>query len=46
MALDMLEKNTRGSGYEKIIVFMTDGVTSAGIPPDERFSSKFLKANI
>lgn len=25
---------------------MTDGVTSAGTPPDERFSLKFYKAGV
>jgi len=42
----MLNAASRGSDYEKIIVFMTDGVTSAGVPPDDKFSLKFFKDNI
>jgi hypothetical protein len=45
-AKEMLEKASRGSGYDKIIVFMTDGVTSAGVPPDDKFSLMFYKAKI
>ena len=45
-ALEMLKGSSRGSDYQKIIVFMTDGVTSAGTPPDERFSMKFYKEGV
>jgi hypothetical protein len=45
-AKEMLDGASRGSDYEKIIIFMTDGVTSAGVPPDDKFSLKFFKENI
>ena len=45
-AREMLEAASRGSDYEKIIIFMTDGVTSAGVPPDDKFSLGFYKAKV
>jgi collagen type VI alpha len=45
-AWEMLKAASRGPEYQQIIVFMTDGVTSAGTPPDDRFSLKLYKAGV
>lgn len=38
--------DNRGADYRKIIVFITDGATSKGMPPDAEFAEKFKKAHI
>lgn len=45
-AFTMLQGGSRGAGYGKTIIFITDGKTSIGVAPDKAFSDKFHDAGI
>jgi Mg-chelatase subunit ChlD len=40
-AKKLLDNGSKGADYRKIIVFITDGVTSKGVKPDKTFSDTF-----
>ena len=45
-AKNLLNRGSRGNDYRKIIIFITDGMTSVGVAPDKAFADSFHNEGI